>query len=165
MEKTFEVLNRLVSDGIIGRYAVGGAMGAMFYTEPVSTFDLDIFVILPRLESGLLTLGPLYEHLRSLHYDADGEFISIEGVPVQFLPAYNALVEEGLIHSTIQMYGSTSVSVLSAEYLIAIAIQTGRDKDRVRVRMLMEEAEIDIQLLDDILERYSLNLKGDIWMK
>ena len=106
MEKTFEVLNRLVSDGIIGRYAVGGAMGAMFYTEPVSTFRLGYFRYPAAIRvPGLLTLGPLYEHLRSLHYDADGEFISIEGVPVQFLPAYNALVEEGLIHSTIQIMG------------------------------------------------------------
>lgn len=47
MEKTFKVLNRLVEEGIIGRYAVGGALGAMFYAEPVSTFDLDIFVVLP----------------------------------------------------------------------------------------------------------------------
>lgn len=40
MKKTFEVLNRLVDEGVLGRYAVGGAMAAMFYTEPGMTEEL-----------------------------------------------------------------------------------------------------------------------------
>jgi hypothetical protein len=163
MEKTFTVLNDLVDGGIIGQYAVGGAMGAMFYAEPVSTFDLDIFVVLPRLTSGLITLTPLYEHLSRLGYIADGECIIIEGVPVQFLPAYNDLVEEGLKNAELHAYGETSVPVLTAEYLTAIAIQTGREKDRIRVHMLRDEAGIDYLKLDDILLRHSLKEKSLSW--
>ena len=44
MKHTLEVLNRLVSEHIVDDYAIGGAMGAMFYTEAVTTTDLDIFV-------------------------------------------------------------------------------------------------------------------------
>jgi hypothetical protein len=165
LEKTLEVLNRLAADRIIDQYAVGGAMGAMFYAEPVSTFDLDIFVVLPRLPSGLITLAPLYEHLTLLGYKADGECIDIEGVPVQFLPAYNDLVEEGLRDATTLAYGSTPVRVLTAEHLIAIAIQTGRGKDRARVRMLIDEATIDMPRLDDILTRHSLKMKGQSWLR
>ena len=105
-------------------------MGAMFYIEPVSTFDLDIFVILPTLSSGLITLSPLYEYLSTLGYASEGEYVNIEGVPVQFLPAYNDLVETALTEAEINKYGNESVRVFSVEYLIAISIQTGRNKDR-----------------------------------
>src|SRR3990172_12706791 len=96
MEQTLSVLNALEREGILGRYAIGGAMGATFYTEPVLTFDLDVLVVLPRTTSGLLTLAPLYEALRTRGYMEEGECVDIEGVPVQFLPAYNALLEEAL---------------------------------------------------------------------
>jgi len=165
MEKTFQVLNRLVDEGVIGQYAVGGAMGAMFYAEPVSTFDLDIFVVLPSLASGLITLSPLYEHLSSLGYESEGECIDIDGVPVQFLPAYNNLVEEALREATIKTYKSTPVRVMSVEHLIAIAIQTGRAKDRVRVGLLLDEAPVDRALLDGILRRHSLEERGRTWMR
>jgi hypothetical protein len=38
----------------------------------------------------------LYEALRARGYAEEGECVMIEGVPVQFLPAYNALLEEAL---------------------------------------------------------------------
>ncbi len=44
MKLALEVVNSLERDGIIGRYAIGGAMAAVFYAEPVSTFDVDIFI-------------------------------------------------------------------------------------------------------------------------
>ena len=44
MEKTLQVLNALERNGVLSRYAIGGAMGATFYAEPVVTFDLDVFV-------------------------------------------------------------------------------------------------------------------------
>jgi hypothetical protein len=165
MERTFEVLNRLVEDGIIGEYAVGGAMAALFYAEPAATYDLDIFVVLPRLPSGLITLGPLYDHLSGLGYNVDGECVDIEGVPVQFLPAYNRLVEEGLREARTLMYGEVPVPVLAVEYLIAIAIQTGRSKDRGRVAMLMEETTVDRSRVAEILRSHDLEEKGRQWMK
>jgi len=39
MEKTLQVLKSLESAGVLNRYAIGGAMGATFYTEPVLTFE------------------------------------------------------------------------------------------------------------------------------
>ena len=91
------VLNELEKEGVFTRYAIGGAMGATFYVEPLLTFDLYVFVVLPQTESGLLTLAPLYEALRGRGYlKEEGECALIEGVPVQFLPAYNTLLEEAL---------------------------------------------------------------------
>jgi len=35
-------INQMQSDGVIERYAIGGAVGATFYHEPVATPDVDI---------------------------------------------------------------------------------------------------------------------------
>jgi len=37
-------INRMKEDGVIDDYAIGGAVGATFHLEPVSTLDVDIFV-------------------------------------------------------------------------------------------------------------------------
>lgn len=65
MERTLKILNELEQDGVLSRYAIGGAMGATFYVEPLLTFDLDIIVLLPETKGGLLTLTPLYDALRA----------------------------------------------------------------------------------------------------
>ena len=96
MKRTLQVLNELERSGVLGRYAIAGAMGATFYVEPLLTFDLDVFVILPQGAGGLLSLAPLYDALRAKGYTEDWECVLIEGVPVQFLPAHNALLEEAL---------------------------------------------------------------------
>src|SRR2546428_7112387 len=109
-------------------------MGATFYVEPLLTFDLDVFVVLPQTGSGLLTLAPLNEALRGRGDSKEEEgCVLIEGVPVQFLPAYNALLEEALREARETLYEEVSARVVRAEHLIAICLQTGRDKDRERV--------------------------------
>src|SRR4051812_6401852 len=47
MKETLEVINRMQADGVIDQYAIGGAVGATFYLEPIATVDLDIFVDFP----------------------------------------------------------------------------------------------------------------------
>src|SRR5437899_5466672 len=106
-------------------------MAAMFYTEPFLTFDLDVFVVLPRTPGGLLSLAPLYDALRARGYsEQENECIMIEGVPVQFLPTYNALLEEALNEGPEIMYEDIRTRVLRSAHLVAICLQTGRDKDR-----------------------------------
>src|SRR5215210_1712979 len=83
------------TDGVIGRYAIGGAMAAVFYVEPFTTFDLDIFFA-TSASGGLITLTPIYEYLSAAGYRAKGEAVNIEGWPVQFLPTYNPLVAEAV---------------------------------------------------------------------
>lgn len=162
MEKTLRVLNDLVVAGVLSRYAIGGAMGATFYVEPVLTFDLDIFVILPQTASGLLSLEPLYSELRNRGYEVS-ECVNIEGIPVQFLPAYNDLLVEALTEARDVLYEQTPTRVLRAEHLMAIATQTGRDKDRERVRLLREEAELDVEYLANLLRRHGLEGKWQPW--
>ncbi|MBI2092238.1 MAG: hypothetical protein HYT75_04505 [Deltaproteobacteria bacterium] len=98
MKKTLQVINALERDGIIQGYAMGGATALLFYTEPALTFDVDIFVFLPSAKktSALLDIAPLYKHLESKGYRAEKEHVMIEGIPVQFLPVYNSLIEEAV---------------------------------------------------------------------
>ena len=87
MRDTFIVLNQMVSDGVISRYALGGAVGATFYLEPVATLDVDIFVFLgENTSSALLSLGPIYDYALARGYRAEGEHLVIGDWPVQFLP-------------------------------------------------------------------------------
>ena len=158
------MLNELEKHGVFSRYAIGGAMAATFYTEPFLTFDLDVFVVLPRTPGGLLTLAPLYDALRTRGYsEQENECIRIEGVPVQFLPAYNTLVEEALNEAQEIMYEDVPARVLRSEHLVAICLQTGRSKDRERVRILHEQAKLDQNFLADVLRRHQLEDKWKLW--
>lgn len=165
MKGALEAINRLERDGVIGRYAIGGAMAAVFYAEPVSTFDLDIFVAFTPNASGLISLAPLYEALAARGYRESGECVDIEGIPVQFLPAYNALVEEALLKAAEVDYDGTPTRVLGCEFLIAIAVQAGRPKDRGRVEMLMSFPGLNTTLLMEILSRYDLKGRWEAWIQ
>jgi hypothetical protein len=39
IKDTIAVINQMQADGIIECYAIGGAVGATFYLEPVATLD------------------------------------------------------------------------------------------------------------------------------
>lgn len=163
MERTLQVLNELEREGVLSRYAIGGAMGATFYIEPFLTFDLDIIVVLPKTKAGLLTLAPLYEVLRTKGYAEEKECVVIEGVPVQFLPAYNPLLEEALREARDMSYQATWTRVLRVEHLLAICLETGRAKDRERVRILREQAILDDVYLAQVLRRHELEGKWKEW--
>ena len=72
----------------------------------------------------------------------------IEGFPVQFIPAYNDLIREAVEKAVTLRYRDVEAKVVSAEYLAAIALQTGRAKDRERLSRILDEAVIDRSVLD-----------------
>lgn len=156
MEKTIAVINKLEQEGLIGSYAVGGAVAATRYIEPIQTYDLDIFVLLPVSPSRLISISPIYAYLTKRGYAASGESIIIEGWPVQFLPVYNQLTEEALEQAIEVQFGTTPTRVLSAEYLAAIMLETGRPKDHARLIQFFEFEAIDRTILQNILERHGL---------
>jgi len=95
--------------------------------------------------------------------DAEGECVTIEGVPVQFLPAYNPLLKEALAEARETLYKQTPTRVLRAEHLVAVAVQTGREKDRQRVRLLREQVVLDHGYLAAVLSRHGLEAKWRQW--
>src|SRR5205814_2163129 len=125
--------------------------------------DLDVFVVLSPGASSLISLEPIYQALCARGYTEEDACIVIEGVPVQFLPAYNSLIEEALAQAREIDYEGVPARVVRAEHLIAICLQTGRAKDRARVAMLREQAHLDHELLADILNRHQLERKWKLW--
>jgi len=83
MKKTLRILNDLKKKGIIDEYAIGGGMAAVFYIEPILTYDLDVF-ILTGAEADMQPLAALYHYLKKKGYQPRQEQVIIEGMPVQF---------------------------------------------------------------------------------
>lgn len=159
MEKAIAVLNDMVDAGVIESYAIGGAMAAVFYSEPIPTFDLDVFVALAETTAALTSLRPIYDHLGRLGFRAEKEHVVIEGVPVLFIPVYNALVEEAVEHALPKAFGKAKTRVVGPEYLTAIMLQTGRRKDMLRIAGFLEAAALDKARLKRILARHGLAAK------
>ncbi len=160
MQNTLKILLQLHAEGILGCFAIGGAIAASFYTEAVATEDLDVFAFLQPANSGLLTLTPLYDRLKQLGGVVENEHIVLHGWPVQILPAYNPLIEEAVMAAVEQVFHEVKVPVITAEYLCAIALQTGRAKDYQRVNTLLEAGCVEAEKLEKLVHRYNL---GERW--
>lgn len=132
VREVIATINEMEKNGEIERYAIGGAVGATFYLEPVATLDIDVFVT--------FDIRP-------------GE---IAGWPVQFLPAVTPLVEEALSSASSIDVEDVPARVFSAEHLAAIALQTGRAKDKARLLQFSEEGVLDAGRFHEILRRHDL---------
>lgn len=157
MERALKVINRMKDEGVVRNYAIGGAMALLFYAEPALTYDLDVFCTLKETRSPLVSLAPIYEWLKAKGYREDKEHMVIEEIPVQVIPAYNALVEEAVEQAEERTFKGESTRVVQIEHLIALMVQTGRSKDRERLERLREEIDIDEAKLLPILRRHGLD--------
>jgi hypothetical protein len=156
-------INEMEKDGVIERYAIGGAVGATFYLEPVSTLDVDVFVTFDVAPGQLIvTPKPIIDYLAARGCAMQGEYVMIDGWPVQFLPPVSRLVDEALAQATEVDVEGVRARVFSAEHLAAIALQTGRAKDKARLLQFVEEGAIDARRFQEIVKRHDLL---DAWVK
>lgn len=153
-------VERMKREGVVTEYAIGGAMALVFWTEPVATFDLDVFVLLPGETMLLVSLDPLYRWAIANGYAAEGEHIVIEGIPVQFIPSHSTLADEAIEEASTLEYDGAPVRVIRPEHLIALYLEpSARTAKRLqRVAALLEESAVDREHLDSILRRYNLTL-------
>jgi hypothetical protein len=166
MKATLEAINQMQADGVIGKYAIGGAVGATRYLEPAATLDVDIFVTLPTApDSLLLSLGPIYDYLKARGGTVKDEHIVIGGWPVQFLPPGNDLEREAVAESVAADVEGVTTWVMSAEHLVAIALRTGRSKDHIRILQFIEQEAVDRGKLQGVLERHGLSSKWLLFEK
>jgi len=162
MKATLQVVNRMQADGVIAKYAIGGAVGATFYLEPSATLDIDIFVAFGSASGSLLlSMQPIYDYLTARKYPVEGEYIIIEGWQVQFLPPGDALGEEALALAVETQVDSVPTWVMTAEHLVALALQLGRAKDFSRVLQFIEAGVLNTVKLDQILSRHELLAKWE----
>lgn len=154
-------LEDLVAEGLLESYAIGGAVAATYYLEPISTQDVDVFVRLPTHPvRAVLDPTPIFAFLSERGYGTEGEYVVIEGWPVQFLAPPGALGEEAIEQAETVEVDGIRVRIVRAEHLAAIALATGRAKDKARLLMLLEYPEFNRSEFQAIIERHGL---GDAW--
>ncbi len=163
VKDTLDVLNRMEAEGVIGRYAIGGAVGALFYLEPSDTADVDVFVSFGGDKEALISLAPIYEWLRAQGFSEHRkEGIVIGDWPVQFLPLADALDVEALTEAIDTDVDGVPTRVMTAEHLVALALRTGRGKDYLRILAFLESGRLDVAKLDAMIGRAGL---ADKWHK
>ena len=110
-------------------------------------------------------------YLKARGYDFEGEFLFIEGVPVQFLPAEDtkgvamAALEAAAAVSYQGTSGSIPTWVITPEYLIAIALEVHRSKDYERVSRLLSQASVNRALVDELIGRFGLSEQWSIFLR
>lgn len=160
IKQVINAVNQMCADGVIDHYAIGGAVGATFYLEPVATLDVDIFVSFA-MEPGslIISVQPIFDYLKSKGYTMEGEYIVIAGTPVQFLPPVSPLGEEAVQNTIETDLDGVPVRVMTAEHLAAIALETGRAKDKARLLQFLEDPDFDKKKFQAIVARHSLTEK------
>ena len=151
------MINRMQADGVIQRYAIGGAVGATFYLEPAATLDVDVFVSFqPQAGSFLVSPQSIFDYLKAHGGVMEGEYIVVAGWPVQFLPSDTPLAMEALEQAVEKNVADTPARVFTAEHLAAMALQTGRAKDKARLLQFVEARVLDSARFQDIVVRHRL---------
>ncbi len=148
--------NELGASKLIEDWALGGTLAAIYYVEPFTTYDADIFFI-PADKSLSSGIPAIYSHLQAQGWQVEREHLLVRGFPVQFLPA-QGLTEEAVREAERFEYEDVPAKVFRAEHIVAIAASVGRQKDKARIEQLLQQAEIDKSRLESILQRHKLKL-------
>jgi hypothetical protein len=158
----FRELNGLTASGLVRDYAIGGATAVLFYAEPARTYDIDVFVVMAgTAPNSLVSLEPFSEWARTRGFPLDAEHILVHGVPVQFLPAHNALAEAAVATARTLDYDGVPVRVIDPEHLVALAFQAGGQKRRERAWQMLEVGVIDRQRLRTLLSAHGIMMEID----
>ena len=153
----FGVLQELEAEGVLERYAVVGAIAALFYTEATPTFDLDVAVVMPQPGgSSVFSLDELYRALRERGFAVEGAHVMIHGVPVQFLPGDEGLWRETVSEARTLDYESTPVRIATPEHLVAMAWSAPESKRLQRAMALLRSPGFDRNRLREILVRHGI---------
>ena len=158
LREVIEVLNQMRADAVIDRYAIGGAVGATFYMEPVATLDIDVFIEIHGQANALIAdLTSIYEYLGRKGGVKEQEYIVYADTPIQFLlPGVNSLTDEALTNAVERDVDGHAARVFTAEHVAAVALQTGRGKDKTRLAQFIEEGALDLERFQQILVRHDL---------
>lgn len=158
--KTISVVNQMMADGIIENYALGGATAVIFYTEPIATEDVDIFVHLNPDGNPLIEFQPIFDYLKDKGYGMKGEHFYVEGFPVQFLPTGKNLLDEAIDEANeFQLTEKVVVRVITPEHLVAVMLDTGRLKDYLRIGVFLQHDVVNAEVLQSILANHDLTEK------
>ena len=164
VEHALRLANEAKATGLIGDYAIAGAFAFIYYCEPFETKGFDLLVSLTTTPSGLIDLGPIWEHFVAGGAAAESQFLRVSRLLVDFVPVADALDADALAHAVNITVGAQPARILTAEHAVAVAVRTARPQDRMKIARLLTSApdSLDRTRLDTILEKHGLLLK---WQK
>lgn len=158
--EVIRALNRLESDGVIRRYALGGAVAAAFYAEGTTTYDVDAFVSFMETDNPFLTLLPVLKAVQDLGGRLEREYVILAETPLQLLPATSPAAAEAIEQAVAWPVPNGRETVLArvmpAEYLAVLALETGRPKDSIRLLALVRSAAFDHGRFTALLAKFDL---------
>lgn len=159
-----DAVDQMIKEGIVDRYAIGGAFAATLHNEPIATVDLDIFFLLKKPQDGvILSLDEIYDFAKKHGFGFDHEFVKIDEWLVQFVESsHSALWREAIETSQILNADGLDIPVIDPEHLVAMWLFAGRAKDYQKIALFLEADIVDKQRLDSVLEKHQLMLK---WQK
>jgi hypothetical protein len=163
LSPVIDALEAMCSEGIIDKYAIGGAFAAILHAEPISTVDLDIFFFFKEKQSGpILSLGPLYDFAKKNGFTFDSEFINVSGWLLQFVESSdNPLWADAVETASPILIEGRNVPVIDKEHLVASWLLAGRAKDFAKIAMFRSSGIIDDAKLRDVLGKHGLTAKWE----
>lgn len=156
LAEVLRAANDLVAAGLLEDWALGGALAAIYYVEPFTTYDADIFFI-PKDKGMTAGIPAIYAHLQAQGWQVEREHLLVRGFPVQFLAAHG-LTGEAVREAERIDYEGVPAKVFRAEHIVAIAASVGRAKDKARIEQLLQQADLDKTYLENVLHRHKLRL-------
>jgi len=161
MKELAQLLNEMLSAGVIKNYALFGALAQMRYTEPVATIDADLLIAVPSQER-LDVLSGVYEFCSKKGYQTERETIRVGAWPAQFVPVFSPLTREAMEQAETADFEGVPLRVVRANYLAVIALSVGRSKDFTRILALIESGSIKREEIKPLAKRFGLS---DAWQQ
>ncbi len=161
MKELAQLLNEMLSTGVIQNYALFGAVAQMRYTEPVATIDAALLIAVPS-PKGLDILSGVYEFCSKKGFQPEGEAIKVGAWPVQFIPAFSPLTQEAMEQAETADFEGVPLRVVRADYLAVIALSVGRPKDFMRILALIESGSIKREEIGPLAGRFGLS---EVWQR
>lgn len=96
LDKIFKLLKEMEKKRILKEYAICGAVATIYYTEPFLTQDIDIFFI-PESDKKIILMTPFYNFFLEKGYKSLKEYILVNEIPIQFIPASKEIEKEARI--------------------------------------------------------------------
>jgi hypothetical protein len=155
--EVIELFNLAIREEVFNRYALAGGMAVEYYGAPINTVDADFLVMFPETAGGLLDPSLFFEFFRRRGANAAGEYLVLQGLKFQMIPANRPLDTEALQEASVVSERGTQFFIITLEHLIALKLKAWRYKDRLHINHLLDSSvTLDKAKLAPILERHDL---------
>src|SRR5438552_1462454 len=155
--KLLTLFNEAVSEGIFAKYAIADGFAVEFYGAPINTVDIGFLGVFPETRGGLMDPSVFFDFFKARGAEASGEYLVLNGLKFQMIPANSGLDAEALQAATMVSEAGIQFFIVTLEHLIAMKLKAWRYKDRLHINHLLESGLTpDEARLSSILERHGL---------